>query len=761
MFGWRKKTKATPAQVEEIPRAASAEIGAAESADQYLSDQPITRRSMDRFNRAPFASRIADTIARRVDPSSIVIGLFGPWGDGKTSVLEMMEEALAQSGNVIVVRFNPWHFQAEDLLLRGFFATLADGLGKSLPNLKEKAGELFKKYGGLLSLGSLSLGAGIVQLNPGTAAKELGDALSTVGLDELKQRIERLLADSGKRLVILIDDIDRLDRSDTHSIFKLVKLSASFKHTCYVLAFDDEVVSAALGERYGAGGQDAGRAFLEKIIQVPLHLPPADTTSLRRLALEGVESALKQADISLEGRQVDAFLRHFVDGLEPALETPRLAKLYSNALSFALPLLKGEVDVVDLMLVEGIRVFYPRLYAGIRDNPDVFLSHRENGRRDAEAQVNALDELLAASLTGSTKNDRDRIKDRLLKPMFPRVGTMIYGGEWDSVWAKKQKICSTEYFRRFFTYGVPEGDVADAKVEAFIREVVSSDPDQQRSLLQEFVQRNAMPRLISKLRDCADNLEPVEATAIMEAIARNADLLPRERGPMSIGGTMLQGGILISQLLRRVATTQRQHVAENIVQIAEPLGFGLECLRWMQHSEDRPEERRVLSDEGELSIKDLLAQRVSAADNASPLYLRFPKDCPSLYWLWRSSGAELAVTAALESRLAAVPDEVDAFLDCFVGEGWEMESGLPVRSSLNRRNYDSISELVSSDFIVANLRARYGVELDEPQYHPAGEFSIARKIAHQFMAIHNQVAQEEATRRAGGAAEDGASSPDH
>lgn len=50
MFGWKKKAKATP--------------------DQYLSDQPITRRAMDRFNRAPFASTIADAMARRVDPSS-------------------------------------------------------------------------------------------------------------------------------------------------------------------------------------------------------------------------------------------------------------------------------------------------------------------------------------------------------------------------------------------------------------------------------------------------------------------------------------------------------------------------------------------------------------------------------------------------------------------------------------------------------------------------------------------------------------------
>lgn len=63
--------------------------------NQYFSDEPIASKAHDRFGRALFAARIAETIAKRRDPSSIVIGLFGPWGDGKTSVLKMMEESLA------------------------------------------------------------------------------------------------------------------------------------------------------------------------------------------------------------------------------------------------------------------------------------------------------------------------------------------------------------------------------------------------------------------------------------------------------------------------------------------------------------------------------------------------------------------------------------------------------------------------------------------------------------------------------------------
>src|SRR5207249_4786477 len=143
----------------------------------------------------------------------------------------------------------------------------------------------------LLSLASISIG-GVVQIRTGEAAKGLGEALSTVELDDLRKRVEAVLGEAGKRVVVLIDDIDRLDRREIQAIFRLVKLSAGFAHTSYVLAFDDEMVAASLGEKYGGGGTESGRAFLEKIVQVPLHLPPPDQLALRRLTLQGVDEAL-------------------------------------------------------------------------------------------------------------------------------------------------------------------------------------------------------------------------------------------------------------------------------------------------------------------------------------------------------------------------------------------------------------------------------------------------------------------------------------
>lgn len=714
--------------------------------DQYIADQPITSKAEDRFNRASFSTRIAETIATRVDPSSIVIGLFGPWGDGKTSLLEMMQETLSTYPNIIVVRFNPWHFQSEDLLLRGFFATVADSMGKSLPSMKEKAGELLKKYGSLLSLASLTVG-GVVQLSPGETAKGVGEAMSNVGLDELRTRIELMLDEAKKRLVILIDDIDRLDRLETHSIFKLVKLSASFRHTSYVLAFDDAVVSAALGERYGEGGSSAGRAFLEKIIQVPLHLPPADQNSLRLLALEGVQNALNQASIELTKPQVDAFVRHFDDAILPRLETPRRAKLFSNALMFALPILKGEVNPVDLMLIEGIRVMYPNLYTSIRDNPSLFLTGGRDEYRNARpGDVSRIDALIEDATPDLTVNERETVKSRLLEPLFPRIKNVTYGGEWDNIWGSEQKISSNQYFKRYFTYSVPVGDVPDADVAAFCEAAPTISNAEKRALLETFAMRQGLPRVITRLRQQEESLTQEQASALITAFAVNGDLLPQERGMMVLADTRAKAAMLIAGLLRKIPSgNARQTEAEQTIQIAMPVGFAMECIRWIRHSEDTPQEKRVLADEGLAPLKAILTARIEAADYESPLFIAHPKDAPMLYWVWADGVSVDHIQQKLEILFDGEPEQLDAFLACYFGEAWGMESGLPRPADFSREQYNSVSRLIRAEYVAANLRQRYGNELNAPEYHAPDTMALSRRIAHQFMSIHQHVIQEQQT----------------
>ncbi|MGZ4659393.1 MAG: KAP family P-loop NTPase fold protein [Blastococcus sp.] len=205
-------------------------------------------------------------------------------------------------------------------MLRGFFATLADTLDEQLPTTKEKVGRVLRIYGALLKpvpvAGSALEGV----------AGALGAAWSENNLAKERQRVEALLAEHATRVVILIDDLDRLDKAEIQGMFRLVKVAADFAHTAYVLAFDHAVVASALAERYAAGS-DYGAGFMDKIIQLPLHLPPIPPELLRRLSLEAVDVALNQAEVELTEADVSAFVSAFDRTVAPRLATPRAAKL--------------------------------------------------------------------------------------------------------------------------------------------------------------------------------------------------------------------------------------------------------------------------------------------------------------------------------------------------------------------------------------------------------------------------------------------------
>lgn len=711
--------------------------------EAYTSDQPICNKSDDYFNRWPFSKRIADTLANRKDTTSIVIGLYGPWGDGKTSTLRLMEVVLQDHTHVVVVRFNPWLFQSEEQLLRGFFSTLAAALGKSLPTMKEKIGELFKSYGSILSLATISIG-GIVKLEAGDLAKGLGESLSTIELDELKKRIEDILIESGKRIIILIDDIDRLDRSEIHAIFKLVKLSASFHYTSYVLAFDDEMVADAIGEKYGRGGFEAGRAFLEKIIQVPLHLPPPDEISLRKITFEGVDAILQNSDINLSKEKADVFVRHFIDGLEPQLRTPRHAKLYINALMFALPLLKGEVDIVDLMLLEGIRVFYPKLYTTIRKYPDYFLESNEGDRQQREAHRQLVISTINKSLEDCDVQNKERVIERLLEVIFPRLRKVGYGRDIELRWEKEQRICSEKYFKRYFTYSVPPGDIADIEVSNFLEKITAMSPDSADDFMKIISDKGQVQQFIRKLRTREEKIDPLVVRPLALMLARNGALIPRERAMMMSDWTYKQAGIFVAHLLKRINNeSDRAAIAKDVIRVSQPLPFAFECLRWMRRDEKNGEEEWMLTPEVEKGLFNSLAERIQAQAIETPLYLEFNEDAPGLYWLWNKYDENESVASHLRARFDQNPEEVDAFLIAFVGESWDMMSGLPHRGDFKREEYNAVAKLIDPALIVSILKKRYGDNIGVPNYYPNDEVEVGRKIVHQFVYLHNFVESDE------------------
>jgi Cdc6-like AAA superfamily ATPase len=708
----------------------------------YSSDQPIRSKREDRFNRALFAQRVADTTATRSDPSSIVIGLYGPWGGGKSSTLNLMEEALHDHSNVVVVRFNPWLYSSEDRLVQGFFDTLAAALGVALSTKAERIDHLLREYGALLLQASLP--PAVAAPSPRAATRKADDSSGSVRLDELKRRAEDVLQQAGKRVVVLVDDIDRLARIEMQAIFKLVKLSAAFAHTSYVLSFDDEMVASSLGEGYAHKGYEAGRDYLSKIIQVPLHLPPADTMQLRQMVFDGVEAALRQSRVELHKHDVDAFTRYFVGGLEARLGTPRHAKLYVNAVTFALPLLEEEAHPVDLLLMEGIRIFHPKLYLVIRDNAALFLSGGRDSDQNTEGtQRRHLADLIRESVGDITPEQTGSLRRDLLEGLFPRLGQTRYPDDLEPGWAREQRVCSEQYFQRYFTYCVPPGDIGDLEVKSFLSGIVAAGASKQDGALEAFARRGAFPRLIQKLHRAVPTMKEDAASELALAIARNASLASGQHSRKStLDSPFSQAGHLVDSLLKRITELQtRDRIAQSIAQTAEPLTFGLECLRCVSRSADHAGEDRVLSQDGDLAMRSTLVDRIQSKAAEKPLHRAFGRAARELYWLWAQRSAA-DVATELQRILESDPGEVDALLDAYAGDPGESTDGLPADAEISGEAYDALSRVIDPEIIAAVLVQRHGSGLGSGDFYRHDSSSVAERIGHQFLWMHQHVQRE-------------------
>jgi predicted KAP-like P-loop ATPase len=489
------------------------------------ADQPIQASSEDRFGRSSFAQRIGQTIANRADAGSVVIGIHGAWGEGKTSVQNMIVEELNGHDNV-VVRFNPWRFPDETQLLHRFFSTLAGTFDASLETRAEKLSATVNKYAEVLS--PIPVG--------GKAASGFLKAFTSdrqADLEQLRTRIERILSDAGKRVAIFMDDIDRLDDSEVHAVFRLVKLSADFPNTAYILAFDEVRVAEALAKQYGS--VEAGRNFLEKIVQVPLPLPISSINARRAIAVEGIEAALELAKIDVTGDQKRRFADVFDKAFLRRITTPRLAKRFANGLTFTLPIIAGEVDPIDAVLMEAIRIFYPLVYASIRDNHEVYLGEIFDapGERIKKEAKDRLLTVIDKALAGLDEDDKQAAK-LVIQELFPRTGVSGtygpggYGPEYIAIWAKSQRIASKDYFRRYFNYGVPSDDISDHELQQFIDHFnyLPQMGTLMTSELETLAANNRADVLIRKLRQHEDELSEVASASLAQAIAASGEILP-------------------------------------------------------------------------------------------------------------------------------------------------------------------------------------------------------------------------------------------
>lgn len=339
----------------------------------YSTDRPIEMVEQDLLGRSSFSNQLGKAIYEYKGKDGLVIGLFGKWGTGKTSVINMAVNEIKKlaennENKPIIMKFAPWNYSDKDNLISLFFESLKNKINiQSNYDLKEKVGKALSDYSGAFDALSLVpvVGSGVAVVLKTLAQAQGANLMQCADLDTTKKSLEKALIEVDAKIIIVIDDIDRLTNSQIRDVFQLVKQVADFPNVIYVLAMDREIVRNALTEMHNIDGDE----YLEKIIQVPFELPELRKSKLHNIFFAKLDQIINDLPDGVVWDQ-NYWNNVFRNCVEPYINTLRDVNRLINIFQFRYEMLSEETCFEDMVGITTLEVLKPELYKWICNNKD-------------------------------------------------------------------------------------------------------------------------------------------------------------------------------------------------------------------------------------------------------------------------------------------------------------------------------------------------------------------------------------------------------
>ncbi len=369
-------------------------------------DKPLTGKqgekresgNIDLYNRAEYIKSAANELKQTFDSEiAFAVGISGKWGSGKTSFTNELKELLdpkINSGIDIILEFKPWFCKTPNDIIDDFFKEYRRMISKYAPGLSSS----IEKYSN--SLKNIEITTPFFRM----PIKHLRDEKS--GLKQYDE-IRASLSNLRLKVLVIIDDTDRLNKDEIMEVLRLVRNTANFPYTQFIVTYDKEYITKTIG----IGDDEKAEEYLRKIFNLEINLPTYEgqilCDELRRALLE----VLLKLGLSLVDNHVEVITHKYIDSptyqkqttlfpadsfngqVEPILHSSRDTDTNSIGLlipkilhstrdiirfsnSFKLNLLAlqksnqiDDIDIVEFISLELIRYRYTNLYYELRDNP--------------------------------------------------------------------------------------------------------------------------------------------------------------------------------------------------------------------------------------------------------------------------------------------------------------------------------------------------------------------------------------------------------
>lgn len=675
------------------------------------SDIPQIYPSQDAFGYAPFAKRIAHAVQKTPSPQGLVMAIHGVWGSGKSSLLNFVKFYLAEfpeNERPIVIDFNPWWFKDRDDLAAQFLLLFRKRLVGESESIR-KIGDLLADYSGSVSK-LVAFSYGMPWLDKPVQFLLKCFKRKPKNVPALKAELSTAMQAASQRFVFVVDDIDRLLPNEIQELFKVIKALADFPNTVYLLSFDRAVVADALNKSLGVDGE----AYIEKIVQVPFSLPAVDRIRLRQKLFQELDKILES--YPLKNFDQTYWGNVYFEGLDHYITKPRDIVRVTNSLAVLYPAVVGEVNPVDFIALEFLRVFEPDVYELIWANKDMFTGLVSTTYRQ---DINPERAFHNTWLERVPENRRSKIKD-LVQRLFPRLETVwsntIYSD--DNRWRKEMRVCTSEYVDVYSQFGVAPESLRRKELEQLINEAEmrpesAAETLKKAATIKRLDGTSKAREYLERLRHLEGELSPIAASQLVRILFDLGDglLCPEdERGGFTAIPNRWRLEWTINHLLERVPVEDHQKLLLDAATTGHAIGLIADTLRRIEGSLEKPDEPREkplqrIDEETAKALREIVLRKLNFLDDQQLLAI---PDLDYVVYLWGKWQSTETVSIRLQPIINS-DQYLPFFLEKYLSFGTRqaVSDVIPKRvSRLNPMRLEPFTDIFSLETRISEMLKR-------------------------------------------------------
>lgn len=707
----------------------------------FSADRPIASIEEDLLDRSNFAESLSRAISGWKGKDSLVVALHGDWGSGKSSLKNMAVSAFQVRDKPIVVEFNPWEWAGQDKISKSFFEQLALSIGLQKKNKKYKSiAKKIRRYGLYLNSGATlvsgltvalptlfvlaalsgisnifldeawvkNTSATIISITVGWAAflkwgSKISSQLSGIAQEHASQNditSEKLKSDISNELIsldnpvlIIIDDIDRLTPEETRMMFQLVKANADFPNVVYLLLFQRDIVEKRLDEK-----SQIGRDYLEKIIQVPFDIPRIEQSRLEKILFTSIDRVLEEDEKILKRFDQTRWGNIFHGGMRPFFKTLRNVYRYSSTFSFYVSLLKGnsafEVNPVDLLAIECIRVFEPDVYKQISLSKDTLTSLNREGNDEEKREI-------VSGILEKCSEENKTYVEEMVKQLFPPIENVLggfnYGPDFVEGWYKELRVCHVDIFPRYFQFAIPVGDISQSDLDGIIG--LSGNRTELVQKFEALREKGLLKSALSHLDTYKQDIPIEDSDEFIPAMMDIADTTEDESGGFSSFSPHLHIIRIVLWYLRQEKSMEQRgkrllsaFSKTNGLSVMARLVAGDESRRKKQENPDF----LITEDEALEQAKQEYVKKIENIAQNDPQSLLSNEHLPGLLFRWRDWGELENIRKWVENNVNSL-ETLLVFLSSFMAQSFSHTMGDYVGKISYKIHLKSVETFISLD----------------------------------------------------------------